>query len=313
METRGSPPDSASSRKNPRRVESPENLRRNTGCVCKFSLIQFDASMNNFTGNLPASLAGLHLQSLNVNDNQLEDEILAVLSSNPMLISKSRNITKLVISDNGFPGEIPAVSITYRRSLRWTFGDNQFSGGLPACLTNLKNLEKLNLESNNFTGEIPNDLSSWSGLSSLNLSNNLFIGEILNQNQVLFVVSKKQRVVAAVGEVNGGGSCAAGAAAISSAVAFCGLAAVVELTATAVEFMWWSRWLAPAATGCVFVTTTVVTGCTGGVAAVERRWWRIEPLLLSLLIDLAAAVVTVAVAAPAAEAVHRCGTPPPLN
>ncbi|KAJ9546624.1 hypothetical protein OSB04_019167 [Centaurea solstitialis] len=115
--------------------------------------------------------------------------------------------------------------------------------------------------------------------------------------------------LAAVGEVNGGGSCAAGAAAIPSAVAFCGLAAVVELTATAVEFMWWSRWLAPAATGCVFVTTTVVTGCTGGVAAVERRWWRIEPLLLSLLIDLAAAVVTVAVAAPAAEAVHRCALP----
>ena len=61
-------------------------------------LLQFDASLNNFTGKLPTTLAGLHLQSLAVNDNQLEGEIPTVLSSNPKLTELKLLNNKLCLS-----------------------------------------------------------------------------------------------------------------------------------------------------------------------------------------------------------------------
>lgn len=132
------------------------------------SLLHFDASLNTLTGMLPASLAGLHLQSLAVNDNFLEGEIPAVISSNPLL-------TQLKLFNNAFSGTLPDSLGKSSDLQEFDVSGNQFQGPLPGSLCHRNKLQKFICFNNRFSGEIPADCKS---MYYVRISNNQFSGEI---------------------------------------------------------------------------------------------------------------------------------------
>ncbi|XP_071692519.1 uncharacterized protein [Rutidosis leptorrhynchoides] len=130
-------------------------------------------SSNELSGEIPVSFwNSSRLKYVDVSDNKFTGSI-------PGSISKG--VTTLMMSGNGFSGELPTGICGLHKIVEMDLSNNKFSGQLPGCITRLNKLEKLNLQLNDFTGEIPNDMSSWKELSSLNLSSNHFNGEIPDQ------------------------------------------------------------------------------------------------------------------------------------
>ncbi|KAK9049076.1 hypothetical protein SSX86_031957 [Deinandra increscens subsp. villosa] len=159
------------------------------------SLLDFDASQNNLTGKLPVSLAGLHVQTLAVNDNQLEGEIPTVLSSNPMLttlklfnntfsgnlpenLGKNSDLEEFDVSGNQFQGLLPP-NLCYRKTLeKFICFNNRFTGEIPASCGDCKSIYYVRVSNNEFTGEIPASFWSSSALQFIEMSNNKFHGSI---------------------------------------------------------------------------------------------------------------------------------------
>ncbi|KAM0057782.1 putative protein kinase RLK-Pelle-LRR-XI-1 family [Helianthus debilis subsp. tardiflorus] len=135
------------------------------------SLTHIDVSQNNLTGKLPVSVAGLHLVSLNVNDNHLEGEIPAVLSSNDKLV-------QLKLFNNSFSGTLPENLGKNSYLEEFDVSTNQFSGKLPENLCYKKTLQKFICFNNRFSGEIPASCGECKSISYVRISNNEFSGEI---------------------------------------------------------------------------------------------------------------------------------------
>ncbi|KAK1439052.1 hypothetical protein QVD17_04867 [Tagetes erecta] len=159
------------------------------------SLLQFDVSQNNLVGKLPTSLAGLHLQSLAVNDNLLEGEIPPVLSLNPMLtqlklfnnsfsgtlpenLGKNSDLEEFDVSGNQFQGPLP-LNLCYKKTLqKFICFNNKFSGEIPPSCTDCKSIYYVRISNNEFTGEVPATFWSSSELQFIDVSNNKFQGSI---------------------------------------------------------------------------------------------------------------------------------------
>ncbi|KAJ8753555.1 hypothetical protein K2173_022796 [Erythroxylum novogranatense] len=118
------------------------------------------------------------------------------------LTCKSQRISKLVLEELNFTGQLDASSLCISSSLtvlslrgngivgllsedigncrsltRLSLSGNHFSGGIPVSLSRLGNLKKLDMSNNEFSGEIP-DLSRISGLLIFVVQNNLLSGPI---------------------------------------------------------------------------------------------------------------------------------------
>ncbi|KAL4568821.1 hypothetical protein LXL04_024437 [Taraxacum kok-saghyz] len=159
------------------------------------SLLQFDASLNNFTGKLPTSLAGLHLQSLAVNDNQLEGEIPTVLSSNPKLtelklfnnkfsgplpkdLGENSDLEDFDVSGNQLQGPLPP-NLCYKKKLqKFLCFNNKLSGDIPMSYGDCKSIYSVRTFNNELSGEIPSGFLSSSALQFIDISNNRFQGTI---------------------------------------------------------------------------------------------------------------------------------------
>ncbi|KAK1291169.1 LRR receptor-like serine/threonine-protein kinase RPK2 [Acorus calamus] len=117
------------------------------GELCR-SLFVFEASRNQFIGQVPESLG--HLSSL----------------------------VGLDLSRNRLQGGIPE-SFAYLKSLKYLYlENNNLSGFVPSWLGQLTSLESLKLSSNSFYGEIPKELAKLKNLSLLLLDQNRLSGRI---------------------------------------------------------------------------------------------------------------------------------------
>lgn len=135
------------------------------------SLSRFDASENNLTGKIPETLAHLPLESLNLNDNQLEGEISENLALNP-------NLSQFKLFNNRFSGTLPQNFGLSSDLDEFDVSGNNLKGSLPPNLCSRKKLRILNLFDNKFNGPIPESYGQCYSLSYVRIYNNQFSGEL---------------------------------------------------------------------------------------------------------------------------------------
>ncbi|XP_059624085.1 LRR receptor-like serine/threonine-protein kinase HSL2 [Cornus florida] len=135
------------------------------------SLLRFDASENNLTGKFPQSLASLHLQSLNINDNNLEGGI-------PEFVALSPKLTQLKLFNNRFSGTLP-VNLGLNSELEeFDVSGNQFDGVLPPNLCHRRKLQRLVIFNNKFSGTIPESYGDCDSMNYIRVYTNQLSGEI---------------------------------------------------------------------------------------------------------------------------------------
>lgn len=131
------------------------------------TLINVQIQNNSFTGEFPAGIwSAINLSLLNTEHNSLTGTLPERLPW---------NLTRLVIRNNQFSGNIPSSS----GGLLVFYGDNNiFSGDLPASFFEKSMLQDLSLSGNKFSGVIPVTLGLMKYLNVLDLSDNLLSGTI---------------------------------------------------------------------------------------------------------------------------------------
>lgn len=159
------------------------------------SLFRFDASENNLIGKIPETLIHLPLESLNLNDNQLEGEISENLALNPNLsqfklfnnrfsgtlpqnFGLSSDLDEFDVSGNNLEGSLPP-NLCSRKKLRiLNLFDNKFSGPIPESYGECNSLEYVRIYNNQFSGELPTGFWGFAGYTFFELRNNNFQGSI---------------------------------------------------------------------------------------------------------------------------------------
>ncbi|CAL5000051.1 unnamed protein product [Urochloa decumbens] len=150
------------------------------------SLTSLNASRNNITGKLPASLEQLKmLTTLSMRYNQLEGRIpdlptgiqLLDLSHNYLSGSLPQSIGDkelyyLLLSHNFLRGVIPTNLCKMVLTEVIDLSNNSLSGELPNCWNKNSHMYTIDFSSNNFWGEIPSTIGSLSSLVTLHLSKN---------------------------------------------------------------------------------------------------------------------------------------------
>ncbi|KAK9272914.1 hypothetical protein L1049_003293 [Liquidambar formosana] len=113
-------------------------------------LTNLHLSFNNLVGGLPASFAGLQIQSLWVNGQKSD----AKLSGSIDVIQKMTFLKDIWLHSNAFSGPLPNFSgLKDLQSL--SLRDNMFTGPVPLSLVNLGSLEVVNLTNNMLQGPMP--------------------------------------------------------------------------------------------------------------------------------------------------------------
>ncbi|GER48993.1 leucine-rich receptor-like protein kinase family protein [Striga asiatica] len=139
------------------------------------TLVELDLSFNNFTGNLPQSLASCSaLELLDLSANNFSGEL-------PVdIFLKLTNLRFLLLSSNNFIGNFPESFSKLTSLETLDVSSNNISGSIPAnlCREPGNSLRLLYLQNNILTGPIPNTLSNCTHLESLDLSFNYLKGVI---------------------------------------------------------------------------------------------------------------------------------------
>ncbi|KAF3436816.1 hypothetical protein FNV43_RR19569 [Rhamnella rubrinervis] len=143
------------------------------------SLIEFDISLNNFTGRvLPifSSLSNLKFLTIGANNlgyGKIDD--LDFLTS----LANCSNLEAIAISDNNFGGQLPESIANFSRKLgAFEARKIQISGNIPSGIGNLVNLWALALKGNQLTGPIPSSIGKLQNLYYLYLHENKLSGTI---------------------------------------------------------------------------------------------------------------------------------------
>ncbi|PKI53797.1 hypothetical protein CRG98_025803 [Punica granatum] len=136
------------------------------------SMVNFYASSNNFSGEIPSSICrAKSLNHLDLSINKLSGTI-------PRCLGDLKSLSSFDASSNNFSGEIPS-SICQASSLEeLVLSNNRFNGTIPRCLGDLKSLLLFDASSNNFSGAIPSSICQAKSLEELVLSNNRLSGTI---------------------------------------------------------------------------------------------------------------------------------------
>ncbi|XP_054805182.1 piriformospora indica-insensitive protein 2-like [Prosopis cineraria] len=88
------------------------------------------------------------------------------------------NLRRLVLTGNGFYGEVPNLMGDLANLEEITLSRNQLAGELPGSLANLKKLKLLDLSQNHFEGCLPESLGSLKELLKLDMRSNRLTGQI---------------------------------------------------------------------------------------------------------------------------------------
>ncbi|PKU72759.1 putative LRR receptor-like serine/threonine-protein kinase [Dendrobium catenatum] len=139
------------------------------------SLLMLDLSKNRTNGYIPPCLLeeGIHLQVLNLRENQLRGAI-------PNKINKKGELQIVILRDNQLEGWLPRSLSNYQSLgiLNLNFSNNLFEGDILIIIGQLTSLQVLNISHNKLTGKIIPQLENLSQLESLDLSMNSLYGKI---------------------------------------------------------------------------------------------------------------------------------------
>nr|GMD55184.1 LRR receptor-like serine/threonine-protein kinase HSL2 [Ipomoea batatas] len=135
------------------------------------SLVHIDVSMNKLTGRIPESLASLHIESLHLNDNNLEGEIPVSLSLNP-------NLSDLRLFNNSLSGTLPEKFGLNSELSIFDVSGNNLEGPLPPNLCAKKTLQNLIVFNNRFSGTVPVSYGECSSLTYARFQNNKLSGTL---------------------------------------------------------------------------------------------------------------------------------------
>lgn len=136
----------------------------------------FSVTLNNLTGQLPASIANLStkLTQLYMGGNNIFGEI-------PPAIENLVSLNGLGIEDNQLTGSIPVSIGKLPKLISLTIWGNQFSGKIPSNICNSSQLEQIVLSGNRLQGGIPSNFGNCLKLQHLDLSENQLTGTIPKQ------------------------------------------------------------------------------------------------------------------------------------
>ncbi|CAI0424251.1 unnamed protein product [Linum tenue] len=139
-----------------------------------------DFAQNGFTGKIPHSLGGLQgLTRLNFDQNRLGSYDIGGMDFLADSLFNCSNLVVLGLSRNKFGGTLSNSIANLSSQLQiLTLGENQISGTIPDGIGNLVSLASLGLEGNYFTGSVPNSIGKLQQLEGLNLNYNRFSGQI---------------------------------------------------------------------------------------------------------------------------------------
>ena len=126
------------------------------------------SSWQGVTVNLPPSM---RVQRLLLTDAGLTGSIPAALGG-------LDDLRRLDLDDNMLTGGIPSELGRLSKLDQLYLFDNQLSGGIPSELGSLTNLKYLSLYDNRLTGEIPTELGEMDNLRQMLLDGNMLTGEI---------------------------------------------------------------------------------------------------------------------------------------
>jgi Leucine-rich repeat (LRR) protein len=132
----------------------------------KTTVIRLTLPLNNLTGSIPASLAGLpNLQVLNLTGNALTGAI-------PPELGTLGSLQELWLGYCQIAGSLPDQIGGLSSLRRLELPGNQLSGPLPAQVGSLANLAQLNASGNQISGPLPESLGNLAQLQVLNLTLN---------------------------------------------------------------------------------------------------------------------------------------------
>ncbi|MBA0789101.1 hypothetical protein Gotri_025987 [Gossypium trilobum] len=158
-------------------------------------LFEFNASSNQFSGNIPLSVGELkHLERVDLSNNRLSGPV-------PVGLTQNSPLWYLNLSNNSLEGEPLAVNCNMPK-LHWLLlHNNHFVGEFPACLSNSLSLRLIDVRHNDLlgtisslsvlmqlgaflvggnqiSGHLPKELCEMQMLQFLDFSNNRFSGNI---------------------------------------------------------------------------------------------------------------------------------------
>ncbi|KAJ1294679.1 hypothetical protein BS78_01G164300 [Paspalum vaginatum] len=133
-----------------------------------------DLGANNFTGDLPASVAKL---STNLQDLYLYD-LVGVSGTIPSDIGSLIGLKVLWIQNTSISGAIPESIGKLANLTELNLDNNGLSGLIPSSVGNLTKLIKMSASSNHLEGSIPKSFGKLSSLISLDFSRNYLNGSI---------------------------------------------------------------------------------------------------------------------------------------
>ncbi|CAN6450011.1 unnamed protein product [Victoria cruziana] len=111
-------------------------------------------------------------------------------------------MTRLLLLDNKFTGEIPASYANCKSMIRFRVTNNSLSGVVPAGIWGLPNVVIIDLTSNSFQGPVTSDIKGAGTLAQLLISNNLFSGslppEISQASSLLEIDASNNRLSGAI-------------------------------------------------------------------------------------------------------------------
>ncbi|RWR96283.1 Protein kinase domain-containing protein [Cinnamomum micranthum f. kanehirae] len=129
-------------------------------------LQQIDLNRNYLNGTIPLEWGSIPLKKMSLEDNKFSGEFAVLLQGIEKLVS----IKRIVISSNGFSGQLPTklANLTSLKDFRIT--DNNFTGRIPGFIKNWTELARLEIQGTGLQGPIPSEISSLVNLTNLRIS-----------------------------------------------------------------------------------------------------------------------------------------------
>ena len=161
----------------PRPGDNPGLVRDCSLLLAARDALASDGSLNWSAGLLMSSWQGVTVNSppsMRVQRLLLTDAGLT--GSIPAALGGLDDLRRLDLDDNTLTGEIPSELGRLSKLDQLYLFDNLLSGGIPSALGSLTNLRHLFLYGNRLTGEIPSELAGQSALADLYLEGNSFSG-----------------------------------------------------------------------------------------------------------------------------------------
>ncbi|RWR96280.1 Protein kinase domain-containing protein [Cinnamomum micranthum f. kanehirae] len=129
-------------------------------------LQEIDLARNYLSGPIPMEWGSMQLVTMDLEANEFSGESSVLLQG----IEKLVNIKRIVISSNGFSGQLPTKLANLTSLKDFRINDNNFTGRIPDFIKNWIKLETLQIQGTGLQGPIPPEISSLETLKGLRIT-----------------------------------------------------------------------------------------------------------------------------------------------